>query len=70
MGKLQDKITYDKAIAVSDFVHANLQPSHYGDEHGTVFVNLDSYWDNLSDAQHLGRVAAVEGEILVQLDAR
>jgi alpha-galactosidase len=48
-GKLQTKISHDNAVAVSDFIHNNLQNSGYSNS-GTVYVNLDSYWDNLSDA--------------------
>jgi hypothetical protein len=49
-GKLQDKLSYDKAIAVSDFVRRDLQSAGFGND-GTAYINLDSYWDNLSDAQ-------------------
>jgi alpha-galactosidase len=48
-GKIQTAITYDKAVAVSDFIQAKLQTSF--DNAGTVYVNLDSYWDNLTDGQ-------------------
>lgn len=46
----QADISYSSAIAVSDSIHTNLQP--YGFTNGnTVYVNLDSYWNNLSDSQ-------------------
>ena len=46
----QDNVSYSAAIAVSDSIHTNLQP--YGFTNGgTVYVNLDSYWDNLSSSQ-------------------
>ena len=47
----QSHITYAAAIAVSDSIHTNLQP--YGfTNHGTVYVNLDSYGTyNLSSTQ-------------------
>ena len=46
----QTHISYDAAIAVSDSIHTNLQP--YGFTNGgTVYVNLDSYWSNLSSSQ-------------------
>ena len=46
----QNHISYNAAIAVSDSIHTNLQP--YGFTNGgTVYVNLDSYWDNLSSSQ-------------------
>jgi hypothetical protein len=47
-GKIQTKIGYDSAVAVSDFI-ANLQPAFANG--GVVYVNLDSYWDNLSATQ-------------------
>ena len=40
-------INHAKAIAVSDFIKNNLQTNHFNDN-GVVYVNLDSYWDNLS----------------------
>ena len=48
-GKIQEHISYDKAIAVSDFIH-NLQWNDFHNQ-GTVYVNLDSFWDNMTDAQ-------------------
>jgi alpha-galactosidase len=46
----QTQISYNAAIAVSDSIHTNLQP--YGFTNGgTVYVNLDSYWDNLNNSQ-------------------
>ena len=49
-GYYQTQIGYSSAIAVSDSIHTNLQP--YGfNNNGTVYVNLDSYWDNMSDTQ-------------------
>ena len=54
-GKIQHTLTYDKAIAVSDFIH-QLQWNDFHSD-GTVYVNLDSYWDNLSDAQLAAFVA-------------
>lgn len=42
----QGNIGYPAAVAVSDSIHTNLQT--YGFTNGgTVYVNLDSYWDNL-----------------------
>jgi alpha-galactosidase len=49
-GKIQTALSYDKAIAVSDYIKHNLQRAGFG-EGTTVYVNLDSYWDNLSEAQ-------------------
>jgi hypothetical protein len=42
----QGNISYTSAMAVADSIHTNLQI--YGFTNGgTVYVNLDSYWDNL-----------------------
>ncbi len=44
----QSHISYASALAVSDAIHTGLQP--YGfNSGGTVYVNLDSYWNNLWD---------------------
>jgi len=48
--KLQTRISYNAAVGVSDFIERSLQDSGFVDN-GVVYVNLDSYWDNLSDAQ-------------------
>jgi hypothetical protein len=50
-GKLQTTISYDKAVAVSDFIKTNLQGAGFDNSDAAVYVNLDSYWDNLTDAQ-------------------
>lgn len=46
----QNNINYNSAIAVSDSIHTNLQEHGFTNE-GAVYVNLDSYWDNLSSSQ-------------------
>lgn len=46
----QNHLTYADAISVSDSIHTNLQPYGFTNR-GTVYVNLDSYWDNLSSSQ-------------------
>ncbi len=43
-------INYSNATAVSSFIKNNLQTNNFLN-HGTVYVNLDSYWDNMSDTQ-------------------
>jgi autotransporter-associated beta strand protein len=43
-------VNHDKAIAVSDFIKTNLQPNNFVNN-GTVYINLDSYWDNMSASQ-------------------
>jgi alpha-galactosidase len=50
-GVLQQNISYTAAIAVSDYFYVNLM-SHNFSNHGTVYINLDAFWnDNLSPAQ-------------------
>jgi len=49
-GKVQTALSYDIAVGVSDFIANDLQPGDFQSE-GTVYVNLDSYWDNLTDAE-------------------
>jgi hypothetical protein len=49
-GTLQDKVMYQQAIGVSDFVKGNLQGAGFAND-GVVYINLDSYWDNLSGDQ-------------------
>ena len=49
-GKLQHKISFDKAIQVSDFIAKELQPNGF-ENHGVVYVGLDSGWTRLNSAQ-------------------
>jgi alpha-galactosidase len=55
-GVIQTKIDYSAAVAVSDFLHTGLEPAGFSSG-GTVYVNLDSYWDNLSTAELASFVA-------------
>ena len=43
-------INYSNATAVSSFIKNSLQTNGFL-SHGTVYINLDSFWDNMSDAQ-------------------
>ncbi|HZV34909.1 MAG TPA: carbohydrate-binding protein, partial [Verrucomicrobiae bacterium] len=43
-------INYGDAIDVSDFIHTTLQSNNFNNN-GQIYVNLDSYWDNLSSTQ-------------------
>src|SRR5882762_2644392 len=43
-------VNYSNATAVSSFIKSNLQTNNFLST-GTVYVNLDSFWDNMSDAQ-------------------
>ncbi|MDQ6419666.1 CBM35 domain-containing protein [Paenibacillus sp. LHD-117] len=48
-GAYESSLSYDKVVAVSDFVKANLQKTF--NNKGNVYINMDSYWDNLTDQQ-------------------
>lgn len=49
-GKLQQNISYTKAIQVSDFFARELQPNHFEND-GTVYIGLDSGWQKFSNEQ-------------------
>lgn len=49
-GSIQTKINLENAKEVSDFFRENLQENHFSND-GTVYIGLDSYWDNFSNAQ-------------------
>jgi autotransporter-associated beta strand protein len=49
-GVLQTSISYSSAIAVSDYFYTQLMANNFADQ-GTVYINLDAFWDNLSPAQ-------------------
>ncbi len=44
-GKMQTKLTYQKALEVSDFIHKNLSNKGFKDADGKVCINLDAFWD-------------------------
>ena len=43
-GALATKVTFQKAVEVSDFIHDNLQSRSFENE-GTVYIDIDSFWD-------------------------
>ncbi|HEY3414087.1 MAG TPA: alpha-galactosidase [Armatimonadota bacterium] len=49
-GKVQAGLNYAKAAGTSDYLARRLQPLGFNNR-GATYVNLDSYWDNLSDAE-------------------
>ncbi len=49
-GVIQQNINYSDAITVADYFHSGLQPAGFQDS-GTVYINLDAFWDNLSSSQ-------------------
>lgn len=46
-GSIQSDISFESAVATSDYIKENFQ-STWKDEENVVYVNLDSYWDNMS----------------------
>ena len=45
-----DKVSYDIYTNSSDFVKENLQHNSFSND-GVVYINFDSFWDNLSEYQ-------------------
>ncbi|MFA5329856.1 MAG: hypothetical protein WC384_18815 [Prolixibacteraceae bacterium] len=50
-GVLQFKLTYQKALEVSDFFRDNLQNNHFQNTDKTVYIGLDSGWNDFSEKQ-------------------
>jgi alpha-galactosidase len=48
----KSSVSYSNASAASGFIRTNLQSNSFFN-HGTVYINLDSYWNNLTDSQLL-----------------
>ncbi|WP_336788189.1 CBM35 domain-containing protein [Paenibacillus sp. MMO-177] len=48
-GAYESSLSYDKVVEVSNFFKENLQKSFTNK--GTVYINMDSYWDNLTEQQ-------------------
>ena len=46
-GVIQESINYTDATNASGFIFGNLQGTNFNDN-GVVYINLDSYWDNLN----------------------
>ena len=49
-GVLQQNINYSDAISVSDYFYTNLMSRNFTNQ-GTVYINFDSFWDNLTGPQ-------------------
>lgn len=47
-GGMATHVNYDGVISVSDFIKENLQNVTFNNDN-TVYVGLDSYWDNMND---------------------
>lgn len=49
-GSIQDKIDYSKAVGTSDYIKNNFQDV-WQEEGDVVYVNIDSFWDNMTDEE-------------------
>ena len=49
-GSIQSDINYSSAVATSDYIRNNLQDT-WQDEDNVVYVNIDSFWDNMTDEE-------------------
>jgi hypothetical protein len=49
-GRVKKAISYAKAVAASDFFAGPMRDAGFMSG-GTAYINLDSYWDNLTDAE-------------------
>lgn len=47
---MAEKVNYEGAVDVADFIKKDLQPNNF-QNNNTVFIGLDSFWDNFSDDQ-------------------
>jgi hypothetical protein len=57
-GAYEDKLSYQSVVDVSNYFAENLK--NFNND-GNVFINMDSYWDNLSDQQLVDVVATIKG---------
>ncbi|RYX83833.1 alpha-galactosidase [bacterium] len=44
------EVSYERFLAASDFFKTQLQPKGF-DNKGTLYINVDSFWDNMTTAQ-------------------
>ncbi|QGQ94686.1 carbohydrate-binding protein [Paenibacillus psychroresistens] len=51
-------LSYQNVIDTSDYFKTHLQSNGFANK-GNVYINLDSYWDNLSDTQLANAVARI-----------
>lgn len=57
-GVLQDKLTLDKVKGVIDFFHDSCKI--FRTKGGTLFIDLDSYWDKMTKGEKGGNTEALE----------
>ena len=58
-GAYESRLTFQDVIDTSNFIKASLQKQGFNND-GTTYVNMDSYWDNLTDAQLAEAVATIK----------
>lgn len=49
-GAYASDLSYDKAVSVSNYFKEHIQGESFNNE-GNIYINLDSYWDNMTDQQ-------------------
>lgn len=49
-GAMAEKVNYEGAIDVADFIKTNLQPNSFENDQ-TTYIGLDSFWDNFNEEQ-------------------
>ncbi|WNS46710.1 S-layer homology domain-containing protein [Paenibacillus sp. MMS20-IR301] len=57
-GAYESSLSYQDVVDVSNYFKENLQKFS---NNGNVFINMDSYWDNLNDRQLADAVAVIKG---------
>ena len=50
-GVMADKVTYKGAVSVADFYKDSLYEKGFRNDSNVVIIDLDSYWDNMSESQ-------------------
>ncbi|GAB6926203.1 alpha-galactosidase [Paenibacillus sp. JCM 10914] len=56
-GAYDSRLSYDKAVSVSNYFKEHIQDKSFNNE-GDIYINMDSYWDNMTD-QQLGDLVQV-----------
>ena len=49
-GAYASDLSFDKAVSVSNYFKDHIQNLSFNNE-GNIYINLDSYWDNMTDQQ-------------------
>ncbi|MEJ9216858.1 carbohydrate-binding protein [Paenibacillus glucanolyticus] len=59
-GAYDSGLSYDKAVSVSNYFRDHIQDESFNNE-GHIYINLDSYWDNMTDQQLSDLVQVIHG---------